>query len=84
MRRICTSPQAGLPDLSHLTWGRFLARNLVPVTLGNIAGAVLMGRRHLLVRLLRKAAEPEAVAEARVSASAERRGNLGSRIRAGA
>ena len=30
------------PDLSHLTWSRFLARNLLPVTIGNIIGGALM------------------------------------------
>jgi len=33
---------SGAPDLSHLTWGRFLAHNLVPVTIGNIVGGGLM------------------------------------------
>ncbi len=28
--------------VSHLTWGRFLAANLVPVTIGNIVGGSLM------------------------------------------
>lgn len=32
----------GLPDLSHLTWGRFLAHNLLPVTIGNVVGGALM------------------------------------------
>jgi formate transporter len=36
------SSQSGLPDLSNLTWGRFLGANLVPVTLGNIVGGSLM------------------------------------------
>jgi formate transporter len=31
-----------LPSLSHLTWGRFLTANLLPVTLGNIVGGALM------------------------------------------
>jgi formate transporter len=30
------------PDLSHLTWGRFVWANLVPVTLGNVVGGALM------------------------------------------
>ena len=30
------------PDLSNLTWGRFLVDNLVPVTLGNIVGGGVM------------------------------------------
>jgi formate transporter len=32
----------GPPDLTHLTWTGFLVHNLVPVTLGNIAGGGLM------------------------------------------
>jgi len=36
------SSQSGLPDLSDLTWGRFLGANLVPVTIGNIVGGALM------------------------------------------
>ncbi len=34
--------QPSLPDLAHLTWGRFVGENLVPVTLGNIVGGALM------------------------------------------
>jgi formate/nitrite transporter len=34
--------QAGLPGLSNLTWSRFFANNLLPVTLGNIVGGGLM------------------------------------------
>jgi formate transporter len=30
------------PDLSHVTWGHFLASNLVPVTIGNVIGGSLM------------------------------------------
>ena len=30
------------PDLSNLTWGRFLVDNLLPVTIGNIVGGALM------------------------------------------
>jgi formate transporter len=33
---------SGLPNLSHLTWGRFFAYNLLPVTIGNIVGGALM------------------------------------------
>jgi formate/nitrite transporter len=33
---------AGLPDVSHLTWSRFLVHNLVPVTIGNVVGGGLM------------------------------------------
>jgi formate transporter len=36
------SSQTGLPDLSNLTWGDFLWANLVPVTIGNIAGGAIM------------------------------------------
>jgi formate/nitrite transporter len=32
----------GAPDLSHLTWGRFLGGNLLPVTIGNVVGGALM------------------------------------------
>jgi formate/nitrite transporter len=34
--------QPDLPNLSNLTWGRFLWHNLVPVTIGNIVGGALM------------------------------------------
>jgi formate transporter len=30
------------PDLSHVTWGHFLAGNLLPVTIGNVIGGGLM------------------------------------------
>jgi formate transporter len=30
------------PDLSQVTWGHFLASNLVPVTIGNVIGGALM------------------------------------------
>jgi len=36
------SSQSSLPDLSDLTWGRFVTVNLVPVTIGNILGGALM------------------------------------------
>jgi formate transporter len=32
----------GLPDLSHLTWERFVVHNLLPVTIGNVVGGALM------------------------------------------
>ncbi len=35
--------EAGV-DLSALTWGNFLLRNLLPVTAGNILGAVHIRR----------------------------------------
>jgi formate transporter len=34
--------QQGLPDLSHLTWARFVTANLIPVTIGNVIGGGLM------------------------------------------
>jgi len=34
--------RSGLPDLSHLTWERFLLGNLLPVTIGNVLGGTLM------------------------------------------
>jgi len=34
--------QAGPPNLSDLTWRRFVVGNLVPVTIGNIVGGALM------------------------------------------
>ena len=34
--------EAGL-DLSMLTWGNFLIKNLIPVTIGNILGGVFVG-----------------------------------------
>lgn len=33
---------SGLPDVSGLSWGAFFADNLLPVTLGNLAGGTLM------------------------------------------
>lgn len=49
------SSMQGLPDLSHLTWGRFLGANLVPVTIGNILGGALMvGAIYWLVYLRRR------------------------------
>jgi formate transporter len=51
---------AGLPDLSHLTWGRFIADNLVPVTIGNIVGGGLMvGAIYWFVYLRKRAPAPE-------------------------
>ena len=37
-----TAATSGLPDPSQLTWGSFVADNLFPVTIGNIAGGALM------------------------------------------
>jgi formate transporter len=46
------SSQAGLPDLAHLSWGRFFAANLLPVTIGNIiGGAVMVGSIYWFVYL---------------------------------
>jgi len=50
-----------LPDLSHLTWERFLVGNLLPVTIGNILGGGLMvGAIYWFVYLRPKAAERRA------------------------
>jgi formate transporter len=52
----------GLPDLSRLTWGRFVTANLVPVTIGNvIGGALMVGAVYWFVYLRRR--EPAVVAE---------------------
>jgi formate transporter len=57
--------QAGLPDLSHLTWGRFFAHNLLPVTLGNIVGGALMvGAIYWFVYLRERAPSPRSEATA--------------------
>ena len=46
------SSMSGLPDLSHLTWGRFFVHNLLPVTIGNIVGgAVMVGAFYWFVYL---------------------------------
>jgi formate transporter FocA len=43
-----------VPDLSHLTWERFVTHNLVPVTIGNvIGGAVMVGGVYWSVYLRR-------------------------------
>jgi formate transporter len=48
------SSQQGVPDLSSLTWGRFLYANLLPVTIGNIVGgAVMVGAIYWFVYLRR-------------------------------
>jgi formate transporter len=40
------------PDLSNVTWGHFLASNLVPVTIGNIiGGGVMVGAVYWFVYL---------------------------------
>ena len=44
--------RSGLPDLAHLTWGRFFWANLLPVTIGNlIGGSVLVGAVYWFVYL---------------------------------
>jgi formate transporter len=53
--------QTGLPDLSHLTWGRFLGANLVPVTIGNVLGGALMVGAVYWFVYLRKRPEPAEV-----------------------
>jgi formate/nitrite transporter len=41
-----------VPGLAHLTWGRFLAANLLPVTIGNvIGGAVMVGAIYWFIYL---------------------------------
>ena len=41
-----------VPDLSTLTWERFVGANLVPVTIGNIVGgAVMVGALYWFVYL---------------------------------
>ena len=41
-----------VPDLSTLTWQRFIGANLVPVTIGNIiGGAVMVGAIYWFVYL---------------------------------
>jgi formate transporter len=54
---------AGVPNLAHLTWTRFLWNNLVPVTIGNVLGGGLMvGAIYWFVYLRpsQKAEEPPA------------------------
>jgi formate transporter len=44
--------QPDVPGLSNLTWGNFLADNLVPVTIGNIiGGAVMVGAIYWFIYL---------------------------------
>jgi formate/nitrite transporter len=46
-------------DFPDLTWGRFLAHNLLPVTIGNIiGGAVLVGAVYWFVYLRKRPARP--------------------------
>jgi formate transporter len=46
------SAQTNVPDLSNLTWERFLGANLLPVSIGNvIGGAVMVGAVYWFVYL---------------------------------
>jgi formate transporter len=50
----------GPPGVEHLTWERFIAANLVPVTIGNIiGGAVMVGAFYWFVYLRRAKASTE-------------------------
>jgi formate transporter len=58
---------SGLPDLSNLTWGRFFASNLLPVTIGNVVGgAIMVGAVYWFVYLRRR---PMPAAGGRASSS---------------
>jgi formate transporter len=55
------SSQSSLPDLSDLTWERFVTANLVPVTIGNIfGGAVMVGAIYWFVYLRETREAPSA------------------------
>jgi formate transporter len=55
------SSQSSLPDLSDLTWERFVTANLVPVTIGNIfGGAVMVGAIYWFVYLREAREAPSA------------------------
>ena len=55
------SSQDAVPDLSTLTWERFVGANLVPVTIGNIVGgAVMVGAIYWFVYLRNDRAVPTA------------------------
>jgi formate transporter len=60
-------PVAGL---SHLTWGGFLAHNLVPVTIGNIVGGALMVGAVYWFVYLRSTARPATPDDSAASATA--------------
>jgi formate/nitrite transporter len=48
------SATSGVPDVSGLTWGSFLADNLLPVTIGNvIGGGIMVGAVYWFVYLRR-------------------------------
>jgi len=51
------SQQSDLPDLTNLTWERFVTTNLVPVTIGNVVGGALMVGAIYWFVYLRKADE---------------------------
>jgi formate transporter len=51
------SQQSDLPDLTSLTWERFVTTNLVPVTIGNVVGGALMVGAIYWFVYLRKADE---------------------------
>jgi formate transporter len=58
----------GPPGVQHLTWGRFLGANLVPVTIGNIIGGGLMvGAIYWFVYLRGRKEEPAGAPEAQPS-----------------
>ncbi len=60
------------PDLSRLTWGRFLGANLLPVTIGNvIGGAVMVGAIYWFVYLRPESHASSAAGEAPVPRPAE-------------
>jgi len=60
-----TSAAAGM-DLAKLTWGRFIAANLVPVTIGNIVGgAIFVGTLYWFVYVREEAKKVRAAATAR-------------------
>ncbi len=55
-----------IPDLSNLTWGRFIGANLVPVTIGNIVGgAVMVGAIYWFVYLRKDRTVPAAPSPSR-------------------
>jgi formate transporter len=59
----------GVPDLTNLTWTRFVGANLIPVTIGNILGGSLMvGAIYWFIYLRRRDEREEAGAPAPMSA----------------
>jgi formate transporter len=56
-----TAQGEAIPDLSNLTWERFVTANLVPVTIGNIVGgAVMVGAIYWFVYLRKEGDVPSA------------------------